>query len=86
MSIEKNYVTLWKVNNMPDTLHIRIKKDYAAAIIKDLEKMEALEMLSDNDIPDWHIQIVTERLEEYKKNPKLALDFDDAMDDLEKEL
>ena len=71
---------------MLETFHIRIKKDYAADVIKDLVKMDALEMIEDNEVPDWHIQIVNERVEEYKKNPKLALDFDDAMDDLKKNL
>jgi len=71
---------------MPETFHIRIKKDYASAIIKDLEKMDALEMLPNTDVPEWHIQIVSDRLEEYKKNPKLALDFDEAMNDIENEL
>ena len=71
---------------MQETFHIRIKKDYAADVIKDLVKMEALEMVEDSDVPEWHMQIVTERMEEYKKNPKLAQDFDEAMDDIEKEL
>jgi len=72
---------------MSDTVHIRIKKDYAAAIIKDLEKMDAIEMLPNtDDIPDWHMQVVNERLAEYKENPKLGLDFDDAMDDIERDL
>jgi len=30
---------------MPDTLYVRIKKDYAAAIIKDLQKLDAIELL-----------------------------------------
>ena len=71
---------------MPETFHIRIKKDYASAIIKDLEKMDAIEMLPKTDVPEWHTQIVSERLEEYKNNPKLALDFDEVMNDIEKEL
>jgi hypothetical protein len=71
---------------MQETFHIRIKKDYAADVIKDLVKMEALEMITDSDVPEWHMQIVNERMEEYKKNPKLAQDFDDAMDDIDKEL
>ena len=38
------------------------------------------------DIPEWHKQIVQDRIEEYKKNPKIAIDFDAAMDEIEKEL
>ena len=38
------------------------------------------------DIPGWHKDIVRERLAGYKKNPGSALDFDDSMDNIEKEL
>ena len=38
------------------------------------------------DIPDWHKEIVRQRLTDYKKNPEQALDFDAAMDDIEKAL
>jgi len=38
------------------------------------------------DIPQWHIDIVRERLNDYKKDPGQALDFDAAMDDIEETL
>lgn len=38
------------------------------------------------DIPPWHKDIVSERLEDYRKDPDSAMDFDSAMDDIEKEL
>ena len=38
------------------------------------------------DIPEQHKEIVRERMKEYKKNPDIALDFDQAMDDIEKSL
>lgn len=38
------------------------------------------------DIPIWHMDVVKNRLEDYQKNPEQALDFDTAMDDIEKEL
>lgn len=38
------------------------------------------------DIPEWHKYLVRERLADYRKNPDSAKDFDDAMDDIEKEL
>jgi len=40
----------------------------------------------DMDIPEWHKDLVRQRLDDYKKNPGSALDFDAAMDDIEKEL
>lgn len=38
------------------------------------------------DIQRWHIDILNERLIDYKKNRGQALDFDDAMDDVERGL
>jgi hypothetical protein len=37
-------------------------------------------------IPDWHKDVVRERIDAYKINPKMAIDFDDAMSEIEKEL
>jgi hypothetical protein len=39
-----------------------------------------------NDIPQWHKNLVRERLAEYEKNPDSALDFDDSIDEIEKQL
>jgi hypothetical protein len=39
-----------------------------------------------DDIPQWHKDLVRERLAKYEKNPDLALDFDSSMDEIEKEL
>ena len=38
------------------------------------------------DIPAWQIQEVRKRLDDYKDNPEQALDFNTAMDDIEKDL
>lgn len=38
------------------------------------------------NIPEWHKNLVRERFEDYKQNPDSALDFDAAMDDIEKNL
>jgi hypothetical protein len=46
---------------------------------KDIEQEEI-------SIPEWHKDLVLKRLEDYKKNPGSAMDFDAAMDDIEKEL
>jgi hypothetical protein len=44
---------------------------------KDIEQM---------DIPNWQIEEVRKRLDDHKNNPEPALDFDTAMDDIEKDL
>ncbi|CAN5274234.1 hypothetical protein BH09BAC6_BH09BAC6_09000 [soil metagenome] len=37
-------------------------------------------------IPDAHKDIVRRRLADYQRNPGQAMDFDEVMDDIEKEL
>ena len=37
-------------------------------------------------IPDWHKDLVIQRLDGYNKNQGSAIDFDSAMDDIENEL
>ena len=37
-------------------------------------------------VPNWQIEEVRKRLDEYKNNPNQALDFDTALDDIEKDL
>ena len=38
------------------------------------------------DVPSWHRDIVRERLSDYGNDPDQTRDFNDAMDDIEKEL
>ncbi len=39
-----------------------------------------------DDIPQWHKDLVRERLAKYEKNPGSSLDFDDTLDEIEKQL
>lgn len=38
------------------------------------------------EIPSWHLEEIDNRVEEYKMNKSLGLDFDQSMDDIEKQL
>ncbi len=38
------------------------------------------------DIPIWHMEVVRKRMEDHKKNPDQALDFDSSIEDIEKQL
>lgn len=44
-------------------------------------KYEGLEQI---DIPNWQIEEVRKRVEDYKKFPEHLSDFDTALDDIEK--
>ena len=46
---------------------------------KEIEQVEI-------DIPEWHKDIVRQRLADYEKNPGQAMDFDTAMDDIDSAL
>jgi hypothetical protein len=46
---------------------------------KDIEQEEV-------SVPEWHKELVLKRLEDYRQNPGSAIDFDAAMDDIEKDL
>ena len=37
-------------------------------------------------VPEWHKEIVRKRMELYKNDPGQAMDFDAAMEDIEKDL
>ena len=39
-----------------------------------------------NDIPQWHKDILDKRLQDYLENPNDVMDFDTFCDELEKEL
>ena len=68
--------------------HIRIKKDYAASLIEDLEKVDAIELISQEDqqqIPQWQIDEVISRIEKYKDSPELMIDEDKVFKMLDSE-
>jgi hypothetical protein len=61
---------------MKQTFHIRIKKDYAAAVIEGLQKMKAVELIEGeiDHIPEWQKKEVRRRLKEIEKNPSILID------------
>jgi hypothetical protein len=66
-----------KSNSM--TYHIRIKKEYASAIIEDLQKNDAVELVPEEEafeVPEWQKEEVRKRIEKYKNNPEMLLDED----------
>jgi hypothetical protein len=48
-------------------------------------KYKGIEQENSN-IPAWHMDVVRKRMEDYKQNPEQVLDFDQAIDDIEKNL
>ena len=65
---------------MEDTYFIKIKKDYAAAIIEDLQKMYAVEVITEENIsiPQWQIDKVREAVKYAEENPSTLMDWESA--------
>ena len=60
------------------TYYIRIKKSYADDVIKDLQKMDAVELLEEPPIPDWQKEQVRNRLKELQNDPSKAVSWEEA--------
>ena len=63
----------------PQHIIIRIKKEYAAAIIEDLQKNEAVEFVPEEEafeVPQWQKDEVRRRIAKYKNNPELLINED----------
>jgi len=61
------------------TYHFRIKKKYAADVIKDLQKMDAVELLQEPPIPEWQKKEVRKRLKNLQKNPSKAVSWNETV-------
>ena len=60
------------------TYYIRIKKNYATDVIKDLQKMDAVELLEESPVPEWQKKQVLKRLKDLQKNPSKAISWNEA--------
>ena len=49
------------------------------------DKFKGIEAEVTSNVPEWHVNVVQERLEEYRKTG-IAYDWDEAIDDIEKDL
>jgi len=63
--------------------HIKIKKEYASAIIEDLKQADAIEIVEE-PIPEWQKKESLKRLEEMKQNPSSAISEEDFFKALKK--
>ena len=65
---------------MAEVYRIRNKKSYASDVIKDLCKMEAVELLEEPPIPEWQKDEVRKRIKKYNEHPELLIDGDKALE------
>jgi hypothetical protein len=71
---------------MPDTIHIRIKKGYAAELIEDLIKANAVEAVEDDIVELTAAQkaALDKELVSIEQNPDYLLKWDDVKQKLTK--
>jgi hypothetical protein len=71
---------------MPDTIHIRIKKGYAAELIKDLIKADAVEAVEDDtvELTAGQKAALDKELEAIQQNPGYLLHWNEAKQKLKK--
>ena len=71
---------------MPETYFIRIKKDYAADVIEDLQKMDAVEFIDEEniDIPQWQKDKVLSAKNKLEENPSLLIDWETVKQNIHK--
>jgi hypothetical protein len=57
---------------MEEIVHLRIKKQYAVALIEDLILAQALEPVEDSDreVPEWQKEAVRQTLRQVKEHPE----------------
>ena len=73
---------------MSATYHIRIKQEYANAIIEELRKKDALEVIPEDqafEVPLWQQEEVRRRIELYKNTPEAYIDEDTFFEMLNKD-
>jgi len=73
---------------MSVTYHIKIKKEYAASLIEDLEKQGAVELIKETDeeiVLDSHMIEVQHRIDTYRDRPDLLIDEDEVLKMLDAE-
>jgi hypothetical protein len=66
------------------TYQLTVKKEYAFAILENLQLDEAIEMIP-NDIPQWQITESRRWLAEMKANPHSMLDSDTFFESIDDE-
>ena len=67
---------------------IEIKTSKFATFIAFLKTLDYVSIITSEEdtIPKWHKKEVRKRLNDYNNNPEQAVDFDMAMNDIEKDL
>ena len=64
--------------------YIKIKKEYASALIEDLQQVDAIEIIEE-PIPEWQKKETLARLQKMKDDPSSTLSEDEFLKTLDEE-
>lgn len=64
--------------------YIKIKKEYASALIEDLQQVNAIEIIEE-PIPEWQKKATLARLQKMKDDPSSALSGDEFLKALDED-
>lgn len=64
---------------MSETYLIKIKKKYATAVIEDLQKMKAVEVIEELVIPQWQKSEVGKRLKDLQNDAGKAIGWKEGL-------
>lgn len=56
-----------------DIYHIKVKAEHASNVLEDLLEKGEIEIIEEDDTPEWQKREVLRRLAELKVNPALAM-------------
>lgn len=67
---------------MPEIYHLKIKKEYAAALIDDLIKVDAVENIEaeDTELLQWQKDALDKELQAIAENPDYTISWDSVKD------
>lgn len=64
--------------------HIKIKKEYASAILEDLQQVDAIQIVEE-PTPEWQKEETLKRLAEMKSDPSSTFSEDDFFKTIEED-
>lgn len=76
------YIASIEDDSMIDKLLFLVKSSEKEIKNKEYKVVDEEEL----ELPNWQLNEIDNRLEDYKKNPNQTLDFNDVMDDIEEDL
>lgn len=67
---------------MPEIYHLKIKKEYAAALIDDLIKVDAVENIEteNTELPQWQKDALDKELQAIAENPGCTIPWNNVKD------